>query len=32
MMERIMRESDGPLVEQADKVLRYFLHGAKGKS
>ena len=32
MLERLMRGSDGPLVEQADKVLRFFLHGAKGRS
>ena len=31
MLERLMRGSDGPVVEQADKVLRFFLHGAKGK-
>jgi AcrR family transcriptional regulator len=32
MLERLMRKSDGPLVKQADKVLRFFLHGAKGRS
>ena len=32
MLERLMRGSDGPLVGQADKVLRFFLHGAKGKT
>jgi len=32
MLEKLMRRSDGPLADQADKVLRFFLHGAKGKA
>lgn len=31
MMEKLMRGSDGPVAEQADKVLGFFLNGAKGK-
>ena len=31
MLARLMRRSDGPLADQADTVLRFFLHGAKGK-
>ena len=31
MLERLMRRSDEPMMDQADKVLRFFLHGAKGK-
>jgi AcrR family transcriptional regulator len=29
MLERLMRGSEGPLVEQAGKVLRFFLSGAR---
>jgi TetR/AcrR family fatty acid metabolism transcriptional regulator len=32
MMERLMRGSDAPVADQADKVLRFFLLGAKGKA
>jgi len=32
MLEKLMRRSDGPVMDQADKVLRFFLHGAKGKT
>ena len=30
MLEKIMRGSDGPVTDQADKVLRFFLRGIKG--
>ncbi len=32
MMEKLMRGSDGPVAGQSEKVVRFFLHGAKGKS
>jgi TetR/AcrR family fatty acid metabolism transcriptional regulator len=32
MMERLMRRSNGPVAVHTGKVLRFFLHGAKGRS
>ena len=31
MLAKFMRKSEGPVAKQADKVLRFFLHGAKGQ-
>jgi len=32
MLAKLMRGCDGSLADQADKVLRFFLHGARGKA